>query len=503
MNQQEIQGLFIKGDRALKTGDYVQATTLFEQALQKTDSNSPNYFHIQRGLVKAYYQNQALDKAIALCEQIIASSSSGNQLWGKQFLATITGKPIVENILDSQAEAEYKQKTDSYKTIRLKSLREFKNYCHDNLLPQLKQLEKQRIQALISIIISGIICIFLSSAIALWLTSFIIFKGLFTICFLLGLICLFPIWLIYYRSCVQVYGLGFKRQVIEKIVDFIDDHHTLDYASHLFIEDKNHTEICFGRSQIFSKSTEVPDFLEQEDCVFGNIGGTDIFFSELLVERISSIKDRFTVNLGNFSPKIGANNFLLRTCLQIVSLIVNTIIYLIVVVIKLDHLEQHQNNTPEITSETSKSEIFRGLFFIAKFPKNFENRTFILPNNVKNKITPQSWRGQIINLEDPEFNRMFCVYGDSQLESRYILSTNLMNRLVKFQKKAHRNVYISFIEGHLCIAIRYYHNLFEPKLFTSMLSFAPLKEYFENLQLMIGIVQDLNLNQKIWQTENG
>ena len=47
----------------------------------------------------------------------------------------------------------------------------------------------------------------------------------------------------------------------------------------------------------------------------------------------------------------------------------------------------------------------RGLFFIAKFPKNFKDRTFILPNNFVNKITPQSWRGQIINLEDPEFKK--------------------------------------------------------------------------------------------------
>ncbi|MGK7895346.1 MAG: DUF3137 domain-containing protein [Xenococcus sp. (in: cyanobacteria)] len=52
---------------------------------------------------------------------------------------------------------------------------------------------------------------------------------------------------------------------------------------------------------------------------------------------------------------------------------------------------------------------------------------------------------------------------------------------------------------HVCIAVRYNYNLFEPKLFTSMLSFAPLREYFENLQLMMGIVQDLNLNQKIWK----
>lgn len=32
-----------------------------------------------------------------------------------------------------------------------------------------------------------------------------------------------------------------------------------------------------------------------------------------------------------------------------------------------------------------------------------------------------------------------------------------------------------------------------------MLSFAPLREYFETLNLMLGIVQDLNLDRGIWQ----
>jgi hypothetical protein len=73
-----------------------------------------------------------------------------------------------------------------------------------------------------------------------------------------------------------------------------------------------------------------------------------------------------------------------------------------------------------------------------------------------------------------------------------------MSRLVEFAKKAKQKVHLSFVAGKIYIAIKYNHNLFEPKLFQSMLSFAPLKEYFENFQLMIGIVQELNLNRNIW-----
>ncbi|WP_082209807.1 hypothetical protein [Fischerella sp. PCC 9605] len=33
-----------------------------------------------------------------------------------------------------------------------------------------------------------------------------------------------------------------------------------------------------------------------------------------------------------------------------------------------------------------------------------------------------------------------------------------------------------------------------------MLSFTPMREYFENIQLMLGIVEDLNLNRRIWKS---
>nr|WP_263858245.1 DUF3137 domain-containing protein [Waterburya agarophytonicola] len=146
-----------------------------------------------------------------------------------------------------------------------------------------------------------------------------------------------------------------------------------------------------------------------------------------------------------------------------------------------------------------KSIFFRGLFFEAEFSKKFLSRTFILPNTFKNKVSVlNNWRGQNVDLEDPEFKQMFKVYGDNQVESRYILSTNLMNRLVEFRKKAKRQVYLSFVDGFLYIAIPYRHNLFEPKLFQKMTSFTPLREYFFDLQLMIGIVDDLNLNRRIW-----
>ncbi|MEH2227951.1 hypothetical protein [Nostoc sp.] len=39
--------------------------------------------------------------------------------------------------------------------------------------------------------------------------------------------------------------------------------------------------------------------------------------------------------------------------------------------------------------------------------------------------------------------------------------------------------------------------MFDPNLYKSMLRFAPLREYFETLNLMLGIVEGLNLDRRI------
>ncbi|MEL6578476.1 MAG: DUF3137 domain-containing protein, partial [Cyanobacteria bacterium J06621_12] len=306
---------------------------------------------------------------------------------------------------------------------------------------------RKRKNTLRTIAVSGIVCLIIAWCLSKGLPDWIR-NDEFVLVYLGCLTIPFPIWIIFCRGCIHTYKIGFKRNIIEKIVDFIGDCDWLNYAAHLMIENKRQTIVALTRSQILRNELREPDYLAQEDCVYGTIGDTHIFFAEIRAEN-----------------RKGA------------------------------HWDEYAR---EVYSR--KSTLFHGLFFEAKFAKNFVSRTFVMPNDLKHKITLlNSWRGETIKLEDPEFEHLFRVYGDNQIESRYLLSTNLMSRLVEFNRKAGRKVYLSFIDGFLYIAIPYRHNLFEPRLFKSMMSFAPLREYFQDLQLMIGIVEDLNLNRRIWK----
>jgi uncharacterized protein DUF3137 len=150
--------------------------------------------------------------------------------------------------------------------------------------------------------------------------------------------------------------------------------------------------------------------------------------------------------------------------------------------------------------------VFKGLFFIGDFHKEFLGETFILPDLSEKHIgylsqvfqSLNKYHGQLVKLEDPEFERQFAVYSSDQIESRYILSTSLIKRITDFQRKANKKILLSFVGSKIFMAVPYDKNLFEPRVNKTLLDYNTIERYFEDLQLMIGIVEDLNLNTRIW-----
>jgi hypothetical protein len=149
--------------------------------------------------------------------------------------------------------------------------------------------------------------------------------------------------------------------------------------------------------------------------------------------------------------------------------------------------------------------IFKGVFFVADFNKNFMGHTIVLPDTAERmlgkfgqNLQSMSSRGELIKLEDPEFEKEFCVYADDQVEARYILSPSLMQRIVEFKRKWNTKVYLSFRNSKVYIAIKMKKNLFESRLFKSIVDYKFIEENIRFLILLTGIVEDLNLNTRIW-----
>lgn len=242
---------------------------------------------------------------------------------------------------------------------------------------------------------------------------------------------------------IKEYTSEFKSQIIARIVTFIDEN--LQYESQKYISSS-----LFRGSDIFKVA---PDRYCGDDFVSGKIKDTSFQFSEIHAEYKTETTD------------------------------------------SKGRRQEHWHT------------IFKGIFFIGDFNKRFKGKTVVLPDNLEKLFgnmgsVMQGWnlmRSQLVKLDDPEFEKLFVVYSDDQIEARYILSMSLMKRIVDFKNKTKKQIYLSFVGNKIFVAVPYTRNLFEPSIFKTVLDFNPIQQYCEDLQLAVGIIDELNLNTRIWQ----
>jgi len=317
-------------------------------------------------------------------------------------------------------------------------------FYQSELMPDLVKLESQRkaakfrfIPVIIVLAVINLICLFFIGKWSLNIKLMIIPL----------IISLLPL-LAWYAKYFKGFKDQFKETVISKLVSFI--HPDLTYNREGVVSENE-----FAGSHLF---TELPDRYQGDDLISGPIGETNIQCSEIWVQKVEIIYDH--------SKPAGS------------------------------------------TQKTRKKyhPIFNGLFFVADFNKAFKGITVVLPDKAQKllgdmgqalqKLNVQN--GELIKLEDPEFEKLFVVYGKDQVESRYILSTSLMQRITAFQKRHQRPMRLSFAGNKLYVAIGFDRELFEPNLMDTLLDFSQVQEYYDDLRLAIDIVEELNLNRRIW-----
>ncbi|MFW5757803.1 MAG: DUF3137 domain-containing protein [Bacteroidota bacterium] len=327
----------------------------------------------------------------------------------------------------------------------MKTIEEFQQYFEKDMRPEMEMLDKRRKR-----IVSRSIRLILITVLALlllWVSHDATearFQNLnislyFGIALAIIIILFFVLW--HQWAHDKTFYKDFKKQVIERIVKYVSD--DLTYEPNNFIGSDS-----FQRSRIFLKNV---DRYTGDDMVHGKLDKTQVWFSEIKAEYKTTTTDS------------------------------------------------------KGKTQTKWHTIFKGLFFIADFNKHFQTSTVVMPNrlgsgflgNFFNKIN-LTRREKHVKLEDPEFNKHFVVYSDDQIESRYILSTALMQRITEYKEKHENPLYISFVNSFLYIASAYRKNLFEPNYFKKLTRFSIVQEYFEDIHLAVSIVEELNLNNRIW-----
>lgn len=317
-------------------------------------------------------------------------------------------------------------------------------FYQSELMPDLIQLEDMRKTAKKKIVPFVIVAVLFNLACLVLIVKANLKINLMMIALLISAVPLF----VWYAKYFKGYKDRFKAAIVPKIVAFIDP--ALNYE-----KDGRVSKAEFVNSRLF---TEHPDRYVGDDLVSGTLGQTAIQFSE----------------------------------------------------IKVDRVEKHSTGAGSSRkTRTDVYPIFSGLFFVADFNKSFSTTTIVLPDKVEKrlgglgqalqKLNVQN--GELIKLEGPEFERLFVVYGQDQVEARYILSTSLMQRITAYQARAQKDIRLSFSGNKLYVAIPFDRELYEPTLMDCLLDFSRIKEYHDDMKLGIDIVEVLNLNTRIWSKQ--
>lgn len=194
------------------------------------------------------------------------------------------------------------------------------------------------------------------------------------------------------------------------------------------------------------------DRYEGEDSFSGRVGATDLLFSELHVERKETSRD----SKGN-------------------------------------------TTTHWVT-------VFKGIYLVADFHKDFRCRVTILPDVAEANFgwlgrKLQGFSGNLVRLANPDFERAFKVTSDDDVGAHYLLTPDMQERFLDLRNRWSDGIRAALLDSCLHLAIPIHENWFEVGEADPAGAVAPLQRFLEQLVVILHITETLDLNTRIWTKE--
>ena len=233
----------------------------------------------------------------------------------------------------------------------------------------------------------------------------------------------------------QKFRSTFKPNVMNLVLDFMDNdvnYGTLKYEEEKFISKKE-----FLESKIFVTSA---DEYKGEDYIEGQLGELPFRMCELKVKEFSKVRSRLNY-------------------------------------------------------------VFRGVFMHATLNYDVSGSILILPRAFRQYLTRSIKQfnrlgGRNIEnyLDNSDFNDIFLTYATEEAPFRKLLYPELLDAIVEYYDKTDKEIYMSILGKEIYIAVTEHKDLMEPFIFQSNVSFDLIREFFEDVQLMIQIVAEFDEN---------
>ena len=140
--------------------------------------------------------------------------------------------------------------------------------------------------------------------------------------------------------------------------------------------------------------------------------------------------------------------------------------------------------------------LFYGIVFIADFSKFFTAKVIVLDK--KGSFT--STNLQKTKMDNSEFNDTFATFCDDEIAARYILTPNLMEKMLDMRKFFGAKCDFCFVENKIYIYINLGKDSFEADYKVPLIGEnSALLRYHDEIMQFVGIVENLKLNSKIFK----
>ncbi|MGD9581522.1 MAG: DUF3137 domain-containing protein [Vampirovibrionia bacterium] len=149
--------------------------------------------------------------------------------------------------------------------------------------------------------------------------------------------------------------------------------------------------------------------------------------------------------------------------------------------------------------------VFKGIFVILTFNRNFSGKTFIIKDKGKilNFFKKASTSLTRIELENKEFDKHYEVYSTNQIETQSILSTEFQKQIIQLAKSFHcESINCCLYQNKAFFAIPINRNLFESiSLFQSAYDTSRFKKFLQDFYLVLTISD--KISEKLFnETQN-
>ncbi|HMR42399.1 MAG TPA: DUF3137 domain-containing protein [Saprospiraceae bacterium] len=243
------------------------------------------------------------------------------------------------------------------------------------------------------------------------------------------------IYIVYLVYRAQKFRSTFKPHVVNLVLDFMDN--DVNYGTLKYMPKKFIPKAVFLESKIFVTSA---DEYEGEDRIEGKIGELPFEMCELNVREFSKVRNRLNY-------------------------------------------------------------VFRGVFLKSEFKQDQTGSLLILPREFRQYLSRSikafdllGGRNVDASLPESEYRELFLTYATPDAPFRAILSPDMQKALTGYRQRTGKEIYISILEKNIYIAVTQPKDMLEPFLFQSNVSFDLVREFFEDVQLMIQIVAAFDEN---------